>query len=93
MSKLVQSEQRISCGLYDRETEVRFPAEGGYFYLLHSIQTGSGAHPASHQVGIGGTFLGAKEVKKYELFHSLACAEVKNVKNLFLHVSLRRVLH
>jgi hypothetical protein len=36
---------------------VQFPAGGREFSLLHSIHTGCGAHPASHPVGIGGSFL------------------------------------
>jgi hypothetical protein len=32
---------------------VRFPAGVTYFPLLHSIQTGSEAHPASYPMGIG----------------------------------------
>jgi hypothetical protein len=34
----------------------RFPAGVRDFSLLHSVQTGSGAHPASHPVGTGGSF-------------------------------------
>jgi hypothetical protein len=29
------------------------------FSLLHSVQTGSGAHPASYPIGTGGSFAGA----------------------------------
>jgi hypothetical protein len=36
---------------------VRLPA-GHDFYLPHSVQTGSGAHPASYPVGTGGDFPG-----------------------------------
>jgi hypothetical protein len=38
---------------------VRFP-EVQDFSLLHSVQTGSGAHPASYQMGTGGSFPGGK---------------------------------
>jgi hypothetical protein len=34
----------------------RFPAEARNFLLLRSAQTGSGAHPASYPMGIGGSF-------------------------------------
>jgi len=30
-------------------------AGAGYFSLCHCIQTGSGAHPASYPMGIGGS--------------------------------------
>jgi hypothetical protein len=33
---------------------------GSEFSLLHIIQTGSGAHPASYPMGTGGSFLGGK---------------------------------
>jgi hypothetical protein len=33
---------------------VQFPARGKRFSLLHSVQTGSGAHPASYPMGTGG---------------------------------------
>jgi hypothetical protein len=36
------------------------PVEARDFSLLHSIQTGSGAHPASYQISTGGSFLGVK---------------------------------
>jgi hypothetical protein len=35
---------------------VRFPAEARDFSLLRSIQTGTGAHPASYTTGIGASF-------------------------------------
>jgi hypothetical protein len=35
--------------------------EGQEFSLLHVIQTGSGAHPASYPIGMGGSFPGGKE--------------------------------
>jgi hypothetical protein len=35
---------------------VRFPAGTRDFSLLHSVQTGSGAHPASYIMGTGGYF-------------------------------------
>jgi hypothetical protein len=38
---------------------VRFPAVQD-FSLLHSVQTGSGVHPASYPMGTGGYFPGSK---------------------------------
>jgi hypothetical protein len=37
---------------------VRFPARAADLSLLHSVQTGSGAHPASYPVGTGGKAAG-----------------------------------
>jgi hypothetical protein len=42
-------------GLDDRAIQVRSPAEANLF-----VQTGSGAHPASCAMGIGGPFPGGK---------------------------------
>jgi hypothetical protein len=36
---------------------VRFPVGARYLLLLHSVQTGSGAHLASYLMGNGGDFL------------------------------------
>jgi hypothetical protein len=32
----------------------------GKIFLLHSVQTGSGAHPVSYPMGTGGSFPGGK---------------------------------
>jgi hypothetical protein len=37
---------------------VQIPAVARNFYLLHGVQTGSGAHPISYQMGTVGSFLG-----------------------------------
>jgi hypothetical protein len=55
------------------------PGRGQEFSLLHVIQTGSGAHPASYPMGTGGSFPG-REVKQQgcEADHSPpASAEVR----------------
>jgi hypothetical protein len=39
---------------------VRFPTRARDFSQLHSVQTGYGAHPALHPMGIGCTFPGGK---------------------------------
>jgi hypothetical protein len=36
--------------------KVQFLARARDFSLLHSVQTSSGAHPASYPVGVGGSF-------------------------------------
>jgi hypothetical protein len=47
-------------GLDNRTTRLRFPVGAGNFSLRHHVQTGSGAHPASHPMGVGGSFTGGK---------------------------------
>jgi hypothetical protein len=39
-----------------RGSMVRFPAGAGNFSLLHLVQNGSGAHPASYPMGTRGSF-------------------------------------
>jgi hypothetical protein len=46
--------------LDDRGSRVRFPEGAGNFFLHHSVQNGSGAHPASYPMGTGGSFPGDK---------------------------------
>jgi hypothetical protein len=46
----------LDYGLDDRGSSVRFPAGAGNFSLRHRVQNGSGAHPASYPMGIGGAF-------------------------------------
>jgi hypothetical protein len=46
-------------GFYDRGVRGRVPVEAR-FYLLHSVQTGSGAHSHSYPMGTGGSFLEVK---------------------------------
>jgi hypothetical protein len=49
---------------------VRFPAGAGDFSLLHRVQTGSGAQPASSLMGTGVSLPGGKAVRP-EADHSL----------------------
>jgi hypothetical protein len=46
--------------------------------LLHSIQTGSGFHPASYPVGTGGSFPGVKRPRLEADHSSSFSAEVNN---------------
>jgi hypothetical protein len=46
--------------LDDRGSRVRFPAGAGNFSLHHSVQNGSGSHPASYPMGVTGCFPGGK---------------------------------
>jgi hypothetical protein len=48
------------CGLNDRMIVVFVLAGAGNFSLRHRVQTGSGAHPASYPMDIGGSFPGGK---------------------------------
>jgi hypothetical protein len=47
-------------GLDYRGSRVRFPAEAGNFSLHHRVQNGSGAHPASYQMGTRVSFPAGK---------------------------------
>jgi hypothetical protein len=57
---IAQSVWRLSYGLDDRGSRVRFPAGAGNFSLHHRVQKGCGAHPASSQMGTRGSFPGGK---------------------------------
>jgi hypothetical protein len=50
-------------GLNNRGIGLQFPAEASDFYVLHSVKTGSGTHPASYPMGIGGSFTGGKAAR------------------------------
>jgi hypothetical protein len=60
----VSRDSSVGIALDDRGSRVRFPAAGGAgnFSLHHSLQNGSGAHPASYPMGTRGFFPGGKEV-------------------------------
>jgi hypothetical protein len=51
---------KLSYGLDDRCSRVRFPAGAGNFSLYHRVQNGSGAQPASYPMYTRGSFFGAK---------------------------------
>jgi hypothetical protein len=48
-----QSLQRLDYGRNDRRIGVRFPAAATDFSLVHNVQIGSGAHPASYPISTG----------------------------------------
>jgi hypothetical protein len=52
-------------GLDDRMIGVRIPAEATNFSLRQCVHTGSGAHPASSQMGTGGSFPGGKAAARW----------------------------
>jgi hypothetical protein len=78
----------VTCrhGVNDRMIDVRKPAGAGNFSLRHSVQTGSGAHPASYPMGgTRGSFPGVKR-PGCEADHSPpSSAEVKECMELYLH--------
>jgi hypothetical protein len=57
---------------------VRFPAEAGDYSLLHSIQTGSGAHSGSYRMGREGSFPGVKRPGREVDHSSPSSVKVKN---------------
>jgi hypothetical protein len=72
-------------GLDDRAIGVRSPAGAKYFSSNLSIQTSSGAHPASCTMDTGGPFPGGKARPGRDADHSpLSSAEVKNEYELYL---------
>jgi hypothetical protein len=52
-------------GLDGRMIGFRFPAGGREFFYSPRVQTGSGPHPASYPMGIGGSFSGDKEDEEW----------------------------
>jgi hypothetical protein len=50
----------IGYELENRGTGIRFPAGARDFSVLHSVQTGSGAHPSSYPISTGGPFFRGK---------------------------------
>jgi hypothetical protein len=69
-------------GMDGRGIGVKSPAGAREFSLLHSVQTGSGAHPASYPNGTWGSIPGVKR-KGYEADHSPPpSAEVKNGEDI-----------
>jgi hypothetical protein len=68
------------CGDYATSwtTGVRFPVGAGIYSVRHCIQTGRVAHPASYQMGNGGSFFEIKPSER-DADHSFpSSAEVKN---------------
>jgi hypothetical protein len=55
--------RKISVGIakgYELDSRGSIPSKGRDFSLFHSVQTGSGAHPASYIMDTGGCFVGGK---------------------------------
>jgi hypothetical protein len=71
-------------GLDDRAIGVRSPAGAKDFSSILCVQTGSGAHPASCTMGIGGPFPGGKALPGSDADHSPpSSAEVVNEYELY----------
>jgi hypothetical protein len=63
---------------YGWTARVRFTAEERDVSFLHSVQTGAGAHSASHEMDAGGFSPGVKQLGR-EAYHSLPSSpEVKS---------------
>jgi hypothetical protein len=63
---------------YDLDDRGSIPDRGRGFFSIPSIQTGSGAHPASYLMGTGGSFPGGKARPGRDADHSPPSnAEVK----------------
>jgi hypothetical protein len=76
-------------GLGDRGVGVRVLVRSR-ISLLHVVQTGSGAHPASYPMGAGGSFLGGKATGAWSSHHSPPIsAEVKKNVDLYIHSPVR----
>jgi hypothetical protein len=76
-SKLIFYRFLLSCYFNYRAIEVRSPT-GADFSSSPCVQTGSGAHPASYSMGIGGSFPGGKARPGRNADHSPpSSAEVK----------------
>jgi hypothetical protein len=75
-------------GLDCRGNGFRFPAEARDISLLHSVQTGSGAHPASHPMGTGVPSSWIKLPGREDDHSPSSSAEVKN-NGLYLHFPIR----
>jgi hypothetical protein len=68
---------------------VLFPAGAGNFSLRHHVQAGSGAHPASYPVGIGGNYLGVKQSGREADHLPPSSTEVKECVELYIHSPIR----
>jgi hypothetical protein len=65
-------------GWDDQGSGVRLPVGAGNFSVLHHVQTGSWAHPASYPKGTRGSFSGVKRPGREGDHSPQSNAEVKN---------------
>jgi hypothetical protein len=66
----------LGYGLDDRGSRVRFSAGAGNFSLHHSVQNGSGSHPASYPMGTRGSFSAGKAAGAWSWPLTSSSAEV-----------------
>jgi hypothetical protein len=75
---------------YGMDGRGSIPGKSKRFSSLHSVQTGSGAHPALYPMGAGGSFPRGKKRPEREADQSPPCsAEVKNGGVIYLHSPIR----
>jgi hypothetical protein len=75
---IAHSVQRLSYGLDDRGSRVRFSAGAGKFSLHHRVRNSSGAHPATYPIGTRFFFPGGKRPERETDHSPPSSAEVKN---------------
>jgi hypothetical protein len=63
---------------FSRSHIIHVFVSSGNFSFHHRVQNGSGAHPASYPMGIGGSFPGGKAAEREADHSSPSSAEVKN---------------
>jgi len=68
---------------------VPFPSGAGNFYLHHHVQTGSGAHPASHPMGTMGSFPGGVKRPGREADHTAINCRDQECVELYFHSPIR----
>jgi hypothetical protein len=64
---------------------VRFAAREIDFFLFHSVQTGSEAHPASYPIGTADPFWEGKRPGRKDDHSPPSSAEIKNGLNGMVH--------
>jgi hypothetical protein len=82
MSRDISISIETGYGLDDRGS---IPGRAENFSLRYCVQTGSGAHPASHPVGTGAYFPGGKVAGEWSWRLTSSSAEVKGCVELYLH--------
>jgi hypothetical protein len=68
---------------------VTFPTEARDLSLFHSVQTASGANPASYLAGIGGSFPWGTAARGLKLITHLSLMSGSRMEELYLHFPIR----
>jgi hypothetical protein len=58
------------------------------FSLLHSVQTGSGSHPASYPIGAGAVPLGIERSERETCHSSPSGIKIRNACSCYVHYSI-----